>query len=90
MDKRLILCVTAAAVGGAVLTSMLNRPVIAQPFGQAASTNGVSATAPNALGVSHAWTVDLRTNTVVMCRGDAAGKVSCTQALMPGAANIQR
>ncbi len=90
MDKRLILCVTAAALGGAGLSQMLNRPVIAQSFGQSSGSSGVAATAPNAAGVSHAWTVDMRTNTVVMCRGDAAGKVSCTQSLMPGAANIQR
>ncbi len=90
MDKRLILCVTVAAFGGAALAQMLARPVIAQPFGQAASTNGVSATAPNAAGISHAWTVDLRTNTIVMCRGDSSNKVTCTQALMPGAANINR
>jgi hypothetical protein len=90
MDKKLILCVTVAALGSALLTQMLSRPVIAQPFGQTGSSNGVSATAPNAAGVSHAWTVDLRTNTVVMCRGDAAGKISCAQSLMPGAANITR
>jgi PPE-repeat protein len=90
MDNRLILCAAIAAIGGAGLSQMLSRPVIAQPFGQAGNSNGVSATAPNAAGVSHAWTVDLRTNTVVMCRGDSSGKVACTQALMPGAANIQR
>jgi hypothetical protein len=90
MDKRLILCATVAALGGAGLSQMLSHPVVAQSFGQAGSSNGVAATAPNAAGISHAWTVDLRTNTVVMCRGDAAGKVACTQALMPGAANIQR
>jgi hypothetical protein len=90
MDKRLILYTAAAALAGVGLSQMLSRPVIAQSFGQAGNSNGVSATAPNAAGVSHAWTVDLRTNTVVMCRGDAAGKVACTQALMPGAANIQR
>ncbi len=89
MDKRLILCVAAAAFGGAALNQMLNRPVIAQPFGQTSGNSGVAATAPNAAGVSHAWTVDMRTNTVVMCRGDSSGKLTCTQALMPGAANIQ-
>ncbi len=90
MDKRLILGLALGVVGTLGLTQLLDRPAIAQNFGTAASTNGVAATAPSAAGVSHAWTVDLRTNSIVMCRGEATGKVACTQTLMPGAANIQR
>jgi hypothetical protein len=90
MNKQLILGLALGALGTFATTQLLDRPAIAQNFGQAANTSGVAATAPNAAGVSHAWTVDLRTNTIVMCRGDAAGKVACTQSLMPGAANIQR
>jgi hypothetical protein len=90
MDKRLILGVGLAAIGGALVARGFDKPAIAQSFGSVAGGTSVAATAPNAQGVSHAWTVDLRTNTVVMCRGDAAGKVSCTQSLMPGAAQLQR
>jgi hypothetical protein len=90
MNKPLILGLGLGAIGAVAAVQLLDRPAIAQNFGAATSSSGVAATAPNAAGVSHAWTVDLRTNSIVMCRGDSAGKVACTQALMPGAANIQR
>jgi hypothetical protein len=90
MDKRLILCVAAAALGGTIVGHMLDQPVVAQQFGQAGNSSGVAAATPNAAGASHAWMVDMRTNMVVMCRGDSAGRVDCSQTLMPGAAKLPR
>jgi hypothetical protein len=75
------------ATGGAVLAlSLADRPVIAQSFSPLPANGAIAATTPSANGVSHAWTVDSRTNRIVFCTGDSSGRISCADALMPGAA----
>ena len=86
MSRTILATAAVAALAGAGAAMLLSaRPVTAQQFGSLAPSS-IAATAPNAAGVSHAWLVDPRTNRIVFCRGDAAGKISCTEGLMPGAA----
>lgn len=85
-----IIAILGTVAGAAITLAVQNHPAVAQTgfgyTGGGGSSVTMSAATPNAQGVSHAWAIDQRTNTVVFCRNDAAGAPQCKQGLLPGAA----
>ena len=90
--RTLAIALASAAAAAAFTAAVQNHPATAQTgYG---FTNGgtvtLSAATPGSGGTSHAWAIDQRTNSVTFCRGDGAGRISCTQTLLPGAAASPR
>ncbi len=85
-----IVTILGVAAGVALTLAMQNHPAHAQTgfgyTGGGGTSVTMSSATPNAQGISHAWAIDQRTNTVVFCRNDAAGNPVCKQGLLPGAA----
>jgi hypothetical protein len=87
MNRSILLAGACGIMAGAAAMAFLgSRPVTAQSFAPLSNNSGISATAPNAAGISHAWSLDSRTNRITLCRGEPSGKISCTEAIVPGAA----